>query len=239
MELKDRIALARKQAGLSQEQLGEQLGVSRQAVSKWESGQANPDVDYLTRMCALLGVSADWLLLGKETGGGAAPSGRLCPACSAPVGPSDAFCPACGVNLSTGGTFCHYLTGHDDFSAGLAAQVSRLFEQPYAHPAFPWEGDEVTPRSAQDVIQSAPMVLCRGLTLEQAREGARLINSYAPLVEIYRDEDVGDDGQGKEVPLFAPFVPAPPSQKEPMGPGMVFLMVVLGVIAALVILSLF
>lgn len=38
MELKDRITLARKQAGLSQEQLGEQLGVSRQAVSKWESG---------------------------------------------------------------------------------------------------------------------------------------------------------------------------------------------------------
>ena len=239
MELKDRITLARKQAGLSQEQLGEQLGVSRQAVSKWESGQANPDVDYLTRMCALLGVSADWLLLGKETGGGAAPSGRLCPACSAPVGPSDAFCPACGVNLSTGGTFCLYLTGHDDFSAGLADQVSRLFEQPYAHPAFPWEGDEVTPRSAQDVIQSAPMVLCRGLTLEQAREGARLINSHAPLVEIYRDKDVGDDGQGKEVPLFAPFVPAPPPQKQPMSPGMVFLMVVLGVIAALVILSLF
>ena len=53
MELKDRIALARKQAGLSQEQLGEQLGVSRQAVSKWESGQANPDVDYLTRMLCL------------------------------------------------------------------------------------------------------------------------------------------------------------------------------------------
>lgn len=38
VELKERIALARKQAGLSQEQLGEKLGVSRQAVSKWESG---------------------------------------------------------------------------------------------------------------------------------------------------------------------------------------------------------
>ena len=38
MELKERIALARKQAGLSQEQLGEKLGVSRQAVRKWESG---------------------------------------------------------------------------------------------------------------------------------------------------------------------------------------------------------
>lgn len=40
MELKERIALARKQAGLSQEQLGEKLGVSQQAVSKWESGDS-------------------------------------------------------------------------------------------------------------------------------------------------------------------------------------------------------
>lgn len=38
MELYERISLARKKAGLSQEQLGEKLGVSRQAVSKWESG---------------------------------------------------------------------------------------------------------------------------------------------------------------------------------------------------------
>lgn len=238
MELKDRIAQARKQAGLSQEQLGEQLGVSRQAVSKWESGQANPDVDYLTRMCTLLGVSADWLLLGKTASNNTATSGRLCPACSAPVGPSAAFCPACGANLSTGGSFCLYLTSQDD-SPELALCITKLFEQPYAHPAFPWAGDEVPPRSALDVIKSVPMVLCRGLTLEQAREGARIINSYAPLVEIYRDEDVGVDGQGQEVPMFAPFVPAPPSQKKPMGPGMVFLMVVLGVIAAIVILTLF
>ena len=38
MELNERIAAARKQAGLSQEQLGDKLGVSRQAVSKWENG---------------------------------------------------------------------------------------------------------------------------------------------------------------------------------------------------------
>ena len=38
MTLGERIAQARKQAGLSQEQLGEKLGVSRQAISKWESG---------------------------------------------------------------------------------------------------------------------------------------------------------------------------------------------------------
>ncbi len=39
MTLGERIALARKKAGLSQEQLGDRLGVSRQAVSKWESSQ--------------------------------------------------------------------------------------------------------------------------------------------------------------------------------------------------------
>ena len=39
MELKDRIAAVRKAAGLTQEQLGELLGVTRQAVSKWESGR--------------------------------------------------------------------------------------------------------------------------------------------------------------------------------------------------------
>ena len=50
MSLGERIALARKQAGLSQEQLGEKLGVSRQAVSKWESSQTNPDVAYVAQM---------------------------------------------------------------------------------------------------------------------------------------------------------------------------------------------
>ena len=42
MSLGERIALARKQAGLSQEQLGEKLGGSRQAVSKWRRGRPQP-----------------------------------------------------------------------------------------------------------------------------------------------------------------------------------------------------
>ena len=77
MSLGERIALARKQAGLSQEQLGEKLGVSRQAVSKWESSQTNPDVAYVAQMCRLLGVSSDWLLLGEEAARNAAP--ERCP----------------------------------------------------------------------------------------------------------------------------------------------------------------
>ena len=66
MELNERIAAARRAAGMSQEQLGEALGVSRQAVSKWESGQTKPDLEAVGKMCELFHLSADYLLLGKE-----------------------------------------------------------------------------------------------------------------------------------------------------------------------------
>ena len=49
MELHERIAAVRKAAGLTQEQLGELLGVTRQAVSKWESGQTVPDTVTVAR----------------------------------------------------------------------------------------------------------------------------------------------------------------------------------------------
>ncbi|MGN1250994.1 MAG: helix-turn-helix transcriptional regulator [Candidatus Spyradocola sp.] len=58
----ERIAQLRRAAGLSQEQLAEALEVSRQAVSKWETGQALPDTDRIARLCALFSVSADELL---------------------------------------------------------------------------------------------------------------------------------------------------------------------------------
>lgn len=66
MELNERIAAVRKAAGLTQEQLGELVGVSRQAVSKWESGQAVPDALTITALCQKLHVSADYLLLGVD-----------------------------------------------------------------------------------------------------------------------------------------------------------------------------
>ena len=47
MDLGKRIAKHRKALGLSQEALGERLGVSRQAVSKWETGAAAPDMENL------------------------------------------------------------------------------------------------------------------------------------------------------------------------------------------------
>ena len=61
MTLGERIAQLRREAGLSQEGLAEQMGVSRQAVSKWEKGLSYPDTENLLALAALFGVSADHL----------------------------------------------------------------------------------------------------------------------------------------------------------------------------------
>ena len=63
MIMAEKIALLRKQNGWSQEELAEKLGVSRQSVSKWESGGAIPDLDKVVKLSALFGVSTDYLLL--------------------------------------------------------------------------------------------------------------------------------------------------------------------------------
>lgn len=62
MTLGEKIKEARKQAGLSQEQLSEKLGVSRSAVAKWETDNGIPDVDNLKVLSKLLTVSVDYLL---------------------------------------------------------------------------------------------------------------------------------------------------------------------------------
>lgn len=65
--LGEKIMQLRQKQGLSQEAFGEKLGVSRQAVSKWETGQAAPDIDKIITMSELFGVSTDFLLKGSET----------------------------------------------------------------------------------------------------------------------------------------------------------------------------
>lgn len=67
IELGNRLAELRKKHGLSQEELADQLGVSRQAVSKWERGEASPDTDNLIELARIYGISLDELLgLKKE-----------------------------------------------------------------------------------------------------------------------------------------------------------------------------
>lgn len=55
----EKIKTLRKQAGLTQEQLAEKLNVSRQAITKWESGEGFPDIDNLKQICKLFNVSMD------------------------------------------------------------------------------------------------------------------------------------------------------------------------------------
>jgi len=62
MTIGQRIAEERKKLGLSQEGLGEKLGVSRQAISKWESDASVPEIDKLIVLSKLFSVSVGWLL---------------------------------------------------------------------------------------------------------------------------------------------------------------------------------
>ena len=61
-----RITMYRKEKGLRQEDLAEKLGVSPQAVSKWETDQTCPDISLLPQLAKLLDVSVDELLSGKQ-----------------------------------------------------------------------------------------------------------------------------------------------------------------------------
>ena len=66
MNIADRIQSLRKTKGVSQEELAEQTGVSRQAVSKWEGGQSVPEIDKVIVMSDYFNVTTDYLLKGIE-----------------------------------------------------------------------------------------------------------------------------------------------------------------------------
>ena len=62
-----KIALKRKENGLTQEELAEKIGVSSQAVSKWENDLSYPDITSLPLISKILGVSIDELLSNEKT----------------------------------------------------------------------------------------------------------------------------------------------------------------------------
>ena len=66
MNMADRIQYLRKTKGLSQEELADKVGVSRQAVSKWESEQSTPDIEKIIIMSELFEVTTDYILKGIE-----------------------------------------------------------------------------------------------------------------------------------------------------------------------------
>ncbi len=66
MDFRDRLFDLRRQAGLSQEELANLMGVTRQAVQKWEAGTSRPDMDNLVSLADYFKVSLDYLATGKE-----------------------------------------------------------------------------------------------------------------------------------------------------------------------------
>lgn len=67
MDLSDKIFKLRKVNGLSQDNLAEKLGVSRQSISKWESGQSTPELDKVLKLAEIFDVTTDYLLQPSAT----------------------------------------------------------------------------------------------------------------------------------------------------------------------------
>ena len=93
MEFGIRLCELRRRQGLSQEALAERLGVTRQAVSKWETGESLPDIDRLIALSEVFCVSTDYLVKGTEPQASAAPepAAPAAPA-AAPDRKTDAAC---------------------------------------------------------------------------------------------------------------------------------------------------
>ena len=224
MELSERIVLARKQAGLSQEQLGEKLGVSRQAVSKWESGQTNPDVAYVAEMCRLFGVSSDWLLLDRDTEQAQTP-GR-CPSCRAIVTGLDNFCPNCGHSLrsESSDTYSLVLLSSSPFHDFPLEELSKLS---WCSPEFPIYRKDREQREA--LSHKAPVTLMWGLSASRAAEVLDYFSDPSEAA-IYRDSD----GSSVEELISSPQVPKeslPVPPKEPLSFGATVGAVVVGILA--------
>lgn len=88
MKLNEKIYFCRKKLGLSQDALAEKLGVSRQAISKWETGAATPELDKLADLARTFDVTADWLLSEDEPEGEEVPRTDEIPRTNVPPQPA-------------------------------------------------------------------------------------------------------------------------------------------------------
>jgi len=64
--VKDSIKKLRKEKGMTQDELAEKLNVTRQAVSNWEMGKTQPDIDTLTKLAEVFDVSAELIIYGED-----------------------------------------------------------------------------------------------------------------------------------------------------------------------------
>ncbi len=84
MRFNEQLAALRRERGISQESLAEKVGVSRQAISKWETGTAQPEMNNIMKLCEVLKVSPDTLLRSAQSSVSGEP-GREAEVCDASV----------------------------------------------------------------------------------------------------------------------------------------------------------
>lgn len=151
IEIANRLVQLRKKNNLSQEELAAKLGISRQAVSKWERAESSPDTDNLILLARLYRVSLDELL---KTDGPVEPPEPL-PDADAPVYRAESFDSAGTGTASatehavpTGG-------GAPNENAGPRAYTNPpQYAQPFCHAAQPTAGM----RAAQTIAETAPIL---------------------------------------------------------------------------------
>ena len=235
MELKDRIAAVRKAAGLTQEQLGELLGVTRQAVSKWESGQTTPDAATIAALREKLHVSADYLLLGRQadeglgiSAGAAYKPPDKCPCCGRYV--SGRICPGCGYHVPNspprGGRY-----------AVIATYPPFTFDKKPVEQLVKFCGlsQEMAGAAIDRYVNSQSRVLLRRDLDDSA---AQYIAAHLDHV-FFHPVIVGDSGGDEDALLDSPPAFETPPYANPDFGGIGFWGVVGAVIVALLILSLF
>lgn len=101
MSLDKNLARLRKEHGLSQERLAELLGISRQAISKWESGITYPEISNMQELAKLYGITLDELLNDdlSELKVEVKMNEKKCVKCGTICDKSDVYCSECGSNL--------------------------------------------------------------------------------------------------------------------------------------------
>ena len=112
------LAAERRRAGLSQEALAARLGVTRQAVSNWEGGKSQPDLEMLKKIAAQLSIPIEYLIYGRPAsrpvpGRLQSPVGRLCRGLAAAVYVVGLVL---GIRLGSGAV----QTGHDSVGFGFS-----------------------------------------------------------------------------------------------------------------------
>ena len=101
MTLGQKLTNLRKARGMTQEELSEAVGVTRQTISKWELDTSTPDLDYLCRLCDIFGVTADDLIRPEREAAEASPSLQTEQTVSAPQGAPTPPPPASSSSVKT------------------------------------------------------------------------------------------------------------------------------------------